>query len=85
MKQHIENARRHLGELGAMAAQTEAAERKILARAQSLLSEVEGKIEEARAGALTSDEGGEAYTDLIEERGRLLQVIANAEQALRGE
>lgn len=85
MKQHIENARRHLGELGAMAAQTEAAERKILARAQSLLSEVEGKIEKARASALTSDEGGEAYTDLIEERGRLLQVIATAEQALRGE
>ena len=85
MKQHIENARRHLGELGAMAAQTEAAERKILARAQSLLSEVEGKIEKARAGALTSDEGGETYNDLIMERGRLQQVIASAQQALNVE
>ena len=56
-----------------------------LQRAQSLLSEVEGKIEKARAGALTSDEGGEAYNDLVMERGRLQQVIASAQQALRGE
>lgn len=82
MKEHIETTRRQLGELGAMAAKTEAAERDILARAEKRLAEVEGKIDAARAAALSSDEAGQEYTDLIEERGRLHQVIAQARQIL---
>ena len=79
MKQQIDNARRQLGELSAMAHQTEAMERKILDRAEGLLADVEKKIEATRPLALVPDakEAGE-YQDLIMERGRLHQVIAQA-------
>ena len=83
MKQHIENTRRQLGELGAMAAQNEAMERKILARAESQLTEVEGKIDAARVKAMAgTDEDKAAYTELVTERGHLHQVIAQAKQVL---
>lgn len=83
MKQHIENTRRQLGELGAMAHQTEQAERKILARAEELLDDVQKKIEATRPLALVpgTKEAGE-YQDLIMERGRLQHVIAQARQVL---
>lgn len=79
MKQHIENTRRQLGELGAMAHQTEAMERKILERAEALLADLEKKIETTRQMALVpgAKEAGE-YQELIMERGRLHQVIAQA-------
>lgn len=79
MKQHIENTRRHLGELAAMSAQNEAMERKILKRAQELLSEVERKLPDARAKSTTEPD---AYMELVEERGRLQQVIAQAREVL---
>lgn len=82
MNEHMETARRQLGELGAMAAKTEAAERDILERAEKRLTEVEGGLDELRQQALSSDEAGQAYTDAIEERGRLHQVIAQARQTL---
>ncbi len=73
---------RQLGELDVMAAQTDAMERKILARAEELLAEVEAKIEPARA-ASTSDP--DAYSEVVEERGRLQQVIAQARAMLAEE
>lgn len=79
MKEHIETTRRQLGELGAMSHQTDAMERKILARAENLLSDVESRIENARASALTEPR---TYLDLVEERGRLQQVIATAKAVL---
>lgn len=79
MEQYIETTRRQLGELGTMAAQTEAMERQILERAEAMLKEVEAKIEPARAAASAKPD---EYTDLIEERGRLHQVIAMAHQTL---
>lgn len=83
MKQHIENTRRQLGELGAMATQNEAAERKILDRARALLSEVEGKIDGARRASLTGGrEAEDQYMELVQERGRLHQVIAQAQANL---
>lgn len=85
MKQHIENTRRQLGELGAMAHQNEQAERKILARAEDLLAEVQAKIEKARKTVLAQgDTESRQYQDLILERGRLQQVIAQANQVLAG-
>lgn len=83
MKEHIKNTRRQLGELGAMAQQTEAAERKILERAESMLGEVQKKIDAARPRALVpgAQEAGQ-YQDLIMERGRLQQVIAQAKAVL---
>lgn len=83
MQNHIENTRRKLGELGAMSQQTEAMERKILARAEQLLSEVEGKLGGARVKAMTgNDDDKDYYTELVGERGRLQIVIANAKKAL---
>lgn len=75
----IDNTRRQLGELGAMAAKTEAAERRILKRAEEMLAEVEGKIEKARADVVSNPE---AYMHLIEERGRIQQIVAQAKAVL---
>lgn len=84
MKQHIETTRRQLGELGAMAAQNEAMERQILERAQGLLADVEGKIDAARAEAVAGDDAAkQRYTDMVEERGRLHHVIAQARAVLQ--
>ena len=83
MKQHIDNTRRQLGELGAMAAQTEAMERKILERAQEQLGKIEGDLDRARVAAMTGDDTAKnQYTDMVAERGRLQQVIAHARQVL---
>lgn len=83
MKDRIETTRRQLGELGAMAHQTEAMERRILTRAQELLADVEGKMEASRTKALSGGDGEkQSYMDLVEERGRLQQVIAEAQSAL---
>ncbi len=83
MKQHIDNTRRQLGELATMQAQTEAMERKILARAQQQLTQIEGSIDSARADAMAGDDDTkQRYTDMVEERGRLQQVIARANEVL---
>ena len=80
MNHHIEDTRRQLGELAAMAAQTEAMERKIMARAEALLAAIEGKIKSEGAAGIANDKAQLRYTDMLEERGRLLQVIAQARQ-----
>lgn len=83
MKPPIDDTRRQLGELGAMSAQCEAAERDILAKAEKRLTEAERRIAALRTEALTGDEDAETeYQHWIEERGRLQQVIARAKQAL---
>lgn len=85
MKQHIENTRRHLGELAAMSSQVERAERQILERAEKLLAGVQGKMDAARAEAMAGDDAArQRYTDLVAERGRLNQVIAQAREVLAG-
>lgn len=83
MKQHIENTRRQLGELGAMARQTEEAERQILAHAQRMLTDVEQKIASTRRLALVPGAvEAQQYQELIMERGRLQQVITQAKAIL---
>ncbi len=83
MKQHIENTRRQLGELGAMSAQNEAVERKILARSQELLKKIDSEIDDARANAMSGDDAAKShYTGMVEERGRLQQVISQANAIL---
>lgn len=77
-----ETARRQLGELGAMAAKTEADERKILERAEKRLEEVVSRIEELRPQVHASEDAGTEYTDLVSERGSLERVIANAREVL---
>jgi 4-diphosphocytidyl-2C-methyl-D-erythritol kinase len=80
MKAHIDDTHRKLGELAVMAQQTEAAERKILARATQRLDEVQAELKEAGSHALTG--GGDKYMALVQERGQLQQVIAQARQVL---
>lgn len=83
MQKNIDTTRRQLGELATMAAQTEAMERKILARAQQQLAKVEGEIDQARADAMAGDdEAKQRYTHMVEERGRLQHVIAQANAVL---
>ena len=66
-----------------MAAQTEAMERKILERAEGKLGEVERDIEKVRPKALLPGAAEAAkYQELIMERGRLHQVIAQAKAVL---
>lgn len=80
MNKHIDTTRRHLGELAAMSDKTEAAERKILARAEGMLAKVEADIEKVRPTAMV--DGADRYQELIAERGRLHQVIAQAKAVL---
>lgn len=80
---HTEQARQQLGELAAMSHQTEAMERKILARAEKLLAGVERGIDKARAEAMAGDDAAkDRYTEMVMERGRLQQVIAQARSVL---
>ncbi len=78
----ISSIRRQLGELSVLATQTDAMERKILARAEELLAEVEAKIEPAPTASASDPD---AYSEVIEERGRLPQVIAQARAMLAEE
>lgn len=80
MQAHINDTRKHLGDLAAMAHQTEDAERQILARAQERLTAVQAELTKAGADALAG--GGNQYMALIQERGQLQQVIAQAHQVL---
>lgn len=80
MQTHIDTTHKQLGELAAMAHQTEAAERRILENAETHLSKVETDLKQATGTAMTT--GADAYMELIAERGRLHQVIAQARQHL---
>jgi hypothetical protein len=82
MKPNPDKVRGNLGELAAMAAQTDEAERKILKLATARLEVVESQIEQARATAFTSGESAQKYQELITERGTLQQVIAKANAVL---
>lgn len=83
MQAHIEDTQRQLGELGAMSKQTEDMERRILSIAEERLSGIEGQIPDARVEAMTGgDTAKRRYTDLVEERGRLNQVIAQSRAVL---
>jgi multidrug resistance efflux pump len=83
VKRHIENTRKQLGELGDMAAKTEAAERRILERATARLDQVNAELERSRPGIEAApDKSQDRYTALIQERGQLNLVVAKARKAL---
>lgn len=83
MKRHIANTRRQLGDLHALAGKTEAAERRILERAEARLGEVNDELDRLRPGVEAApDSSQDRYTSLIEERGQLHVVIAKARSAL---
>jgi hypothetical protein len=80
MHSQIQTTTRHLGELAAMSRQTEAAERRILEVATKRLADVQDDIAKTRPAAITTH--GDAYMALIQERGQLNQVIAQARRVL---
>ncbi len=83
MMEHIEKTRSHLGELHGLAAKTEAAERRILAAAESRLSDVDRMLDRLRPGLESSPENSQSrYLSLVEERGRLQLVISKARSVL---
>ncbi|MBW0449243.1 hypothetical protein [Paraburkholderia phenoliruptrix] len=75
MTADIDEMRATLGELAAMAAQCDRAEREILARALERIDVVQAQLAHEHAGSIQ-------HADLVEERGVLLQVIARARQTL---
>lgn len=80
MQTHIDTTTKQLGELAAMSHQTQEAERRILARAEEMLGQVERDLPAAQARA--NDGGEDHYMHLIAQRGRLNQVIAMARKNL---
>ena len=81
----MDTTRRHLTELAALSHQTEQAERNILAKAQAELERVQSRIAKLRPlalvpGATEADE----YQQAVLDRGRLHQVIAQANKVLAG-
>lgn len=83
MKPNPEKIKSHLGELGALSAQTQKMEQKILQSAQKRLSVVEKSIEPARVAALSGvAEAEDKYQSLILERGQLHIVISKAQHIL---
>lgn len=66
-----------------MQASVEKSERDILARAESRLADVEGRIGELRGDALAgSGDASERFEEMVLERGKLHQVIAQAKATL---
>ena len=83
MKAHMETTRARLGELGALAARTEAAERRILELAEQRLEDVQAAIARARPGIeIAPTAAQDRYLSLISERAQLSAVIARAKAAL---
>ncbi|MEN6544489.1 MAG: hypothetical protein ABFE07_00435 [Armatimonadia bacterium] len=80
----MEKARAQLGDLAALTSKTEAAERRILERAEKRLTEVQAEIDKLHPGIHgASEQAQDEYLALITERGQLHTVIAKAQQALK--
>ena len=74
--------RSRLGDLAALSAKTEAAERRILEHAEKRLGVIAGRLEEIRPRALLDDALADEYQRLILERGKLNLVVAQARRVL---
>ena len=83
MKRHIDRTRDQLGELAGLAEKTQRTEQRILDQAEKRLADVQAAIERARPGIEAApDAAQQRYQNLIEERGQLHMVIAQAKQVL---
>lgn len=71
-----------LGDLAAMSAKTETAERRILAQAECRLDVIAGRLDEIRPRALLDEALADEYQRLILERGKLNLVVAQARRVL---
>ena len=78
MKNYTGSIRSKLSELYGLSEQTDAVEKKILAGAEQRLSVVNAELDKLRPRVNLDDSAADRYQDLILERGRLQEVIANA-------
>ena len=79
----MNTTRRHLTELAALSHQTERAERNILARAESALERCQADITRLRPAALIHGAAeAREYQQAVLDRGKLMQVIAQARKLL---
>lgn len=76
--------RSHLASLAALSAKTLAAERNILARAETRIAEINDRLEELRPETLTDEDAADEYRELVLERGRLHTVAAEARRHVGG-
>lgn len=82
MNEHIENVRRRIGELASLDAQTDAAERKILERAEKRLEAVQARMDELHPRAVVDNAAGTEYLTLAKERHQLNVIIETAKRNL---
>lgn len=71
-----------LGDLAALSAKTEAAERRIMTQAERRLGVIAGRLDEIRPRALLDETLADEYQRLILERGKLNLVVAQARRVL---
>ncbi len=77
MKEQIKKIQERLHELNALQQKTDSAEQKILASAIQRLDRINAELLKLRSRVLTDKKADKQYRELILERGRLNQVIAN--------
>lgn len=79
----VATVHRNLGELAVMSRKTQETEKRILARALSLLAAERTKMDKAMPAAKAGDrEAATQYSESVKEIGRLQQVVAKARKAL---
>lgn len=74
--------RSKLGDLSALAAKTEATERRILENAEKRLAVIADRLDEIRPRVLLDESLSDEYQRLILERGKLGIVVAQARRVL---
>jgi len=78
MKEHIKKIHNSLYELNALQQQTQAAEQNILEASVQRLDRINADLLKLRRRVLTDESADKQYRELILERGRLHQVVANS-------
>jgi hypothetical protein len=74
--------RSRIADLSALAAKTQATERRILERAERRLEQIAGRLEEIKPRVLLDESLSDEYQRLILERGKLGLVVAQARRVL---
>lgn len=77
-QKHIDAARQRVAHLAALEHASAEADKRIAEAATKRLEAVEAEIAKARPHALTHDDAGSRYTDLVTERGHLMEVLRRA-------
>ena len=77
-QKHIDAARQRVAHLAALERASDEADKRIAKAATERLETVEAEIAKVRPSALIHDDAGTRYTELVTERGHLLEVLRRA-------